>query len=77
MMMVVMMTMPAVPPVMMVVAMTVPPVHFRGRQLGVFLNRRSGAGIAERHRIGALGRACQREHRANGSEPQYLRELHQ
>lgn len=67
MVMVVMMTMPAVPPVMM---MTVPPMHFRGRRLGVFLNRRSGAGIAQRQRIGAIGRSGEREHRANGGEPQ-------
>ena len=66
MMMVVMVTMPAVPPVMM----TVPPMHFRGRRLRVLLNRRGGAGIAERQRVGALGRASEREHRANGGEPQ-------
>jgi len=66
MMMVAMVTMPAVPPVMMVVS----PMHCRGCRLGVLLNRRGGAGIAERQRVGALGRACEREHRAYGSEPQ-------
>jgi hypothetical protein len=76
-MMVVMVTMPAVPPVMMMVATMVAPMHFGGRRPGVLLNRGGGAGIAERHRIGALRRACQREHRANGSESQYFRELHE
>ena len=66
MMVVVMMPMPAVPPVMMVV-MAVPPMHFRCLGFHVFLNRRGGAGIAERDRI---GRACEREHRTDGSEPQ-------
>jgi hypothetical protein len=70
MMVVMMMTMPAVPPVMMVVVMTVPPMHCRGRQLRVVLNRRSGAGIAQRQRIGAIGRSGERERRANGGEPQ-------
>jgi hypothetical protein len=74
-MMVVMVTMPAVPPVMMVV-MTVPPMHFGGRRPCVLLDRRGGAGIAERQRIGAPGRACEREHRAKGGEPHHFRELH-
>ena len=73
MMVVMMMPMPAVPPV----GMTVPPVHFRGRQLRIFLNRRGGTGIAQRQRVGALSRRCEREHRADGSESQYLRELHE
>jgi hypothetical protein len=64
---------PAVPPMMV----TMPPMHFRGRQPGVFLNRRGGAGIAERQRIGALGRRCEREQCANGGEPQNFRELHE
>ena len=66
----VVMTMPA----MMV---TMPPMHFRGRQPGVLLNRRGGAGIAERQRIGALGRRSEREHCANGGEAQNFRELHE
>ena len=69
MMMVVMVTMPAVPTVMMVVAMT-PPMHFRGRRLRILLNRRGGAGIAQRQRIRAIGRSGEREHGANGGEPQ-------
>jgi hypothetical protein len=74
MMVVMVMPMPAVPPVMMVVVMAVPPMHFRCLGFHVFLNRRGGAGIAERDRT---GRACKREHRADGGEPQYFRELHE
>jgi hypothetical protein len=55
MMVVAMMMVPAMPPVVMV---AMPPMHFGRRQFGVFLNRRSGAGIAERHRVGAFGRRC-------------------
>jgi hypothetical protein len=61
-MVVAMMMMPAVPPMMVMM----PPMHFRCRQPGVFLNRRGGAGIAERQRIGALGRSRERQQRANG-----------
>jgi hypothetical protein len=68
-----MMVVPAMPTVMAVV----PPMHFRGRQPGVFLNRGGGAGIAERQRIGALGGSCEREQRANGGEPQNFRERHE
>jgi hypothetical protein len=74
MMMVVAVMVPAVPPMMM---MTVPPMHFRGREPGIFLNRRGGAGIAERQRVGALGWSCEREQRANGGEPQNFSELHE
>ena len=66
----VMAMMPAMPPMMVMV----PPMHFRGRQPGVFLNRRGGAGIAERQRIGALGWSCEHEQRANGGEPQNFRD---
>ena len=76
MMMVVVAVVPAMPPVM-VVMVTMPPMYFRGRQPGIFLNRRGGAGIAERQRIGALGRRSEREHCANGGEPQNFRELHE
>ena len=65
MMVVAMMMMPAMPTVMAMM----PPMHFRRRQPGVFLNRRGGTGIAERHRIGPLGRRREREQRANGGEP--------
>jgi hypothetical protein len=73
MMVVAMMMVPAVPPMMV----TMPPMHLRRRQPGVVLNRRGGAGIAERQRIGALGRGCEREQRANGGEPQNFRQLHE
>ena len=69
----VMAMMPAVPPMMV----TMPPMHFRGRQPGVVLNRRGGAGIAERQRIGALGWRCEREQRADSCESQNFRELHE
>jgi hypothetical protein len=72
-MVVAMMMVPAVPPMMVMM----PPMHFRGRQPGVLLNRRGGGGIAERHRIGALGRCCKREQCANGGQPQNFRELHE
>ena len=75
MVVVVAMMVPAVPPMMMI--MTVPPMHFRCRQPGIFLNRRGGAGIIERQRVGALGWSCEREKRANGGEPQNFRELHE
>jgi hypothetical protein len=74
MMVVVAVVVPAMPTVMMAV---MPPMHFRCRQPGVFLNGRGGAGIAERQRIGALGRRCEREKRANGGEAQNFRELHE
>jgi hypothetical protein len=69
----VMAMMPAVPPMMV----TMPPMHFRGRQPGVVLNRRGGAGIAERQRIGALGWSCERQQCANGGEPKNFRERHE
>jgi hypothetical protein len=72
-MVVAMMMVPAMPMVMAVV----PPMHFRGRQPGVLLNRRGGAGIAERQRIGALGWSGERQQRANGGEPKNFRELHE
>jgi hypothetical protein len=72
-MVVAMMMVPAMPMVMAVV----PPMHFRCRQPGVLLNRRGGAGIAERQRIGAVGRGCERQQRANGGESQNFRELHE
>jgi hypothetical protein len=73
MMVVTMMMVPAMPPMMAMM----PPMHFRRRQLGVLLNRRRGAGIAERQRVGALGRRCERKHCANGGEPHHFRELHE
>jgi hypothetical protein len=72
MMVMAMMMVPAVPPMMV----TMPPMHFRGRQPGVLLNRRRGAGIAERQRIGALGWSCEREQRADGGESKNFRDKH-
>jgi hypothetical protein len=69
-------TMMVVPPVMVVMAV-MSPVHFGRRQAGILLNRRGGAGIAERHCVGALGRSCKREQRANGGESQNFRKLHE
>jgi len=71
MMVVVVMTMPAVPAVMvMVVAMemmtVMSPVHFRRRLPGIFLDGRCRRGIAERERVRALDRGCEREQCANG-----------
>ncbi|UPJ50027.1 hypothetical protein IVB30_00870 [Bradyrhizobium sp. 200] len=65
-----MMVVPAMPTMMVVV----PPMHFRRRQSGILLNRRGGARIAERQRIGALGRRDERKHRANGGEPKNFRD---
>jgi hypothetical protein len=61
---------PAMPTMMAVV----PPMHFSRRQPGIFLNHRSGAGIAERQRIGALGWSCERQQRADGGEPKNFRD---
>ena len=73
-MMVVAMMMMAMPTVMMAM---MSPMHFRRRQFGVLLNRRGGAGIAERQRVGALGRRCECKHGANGGESQNFRKLHE
>ena len=72
-MMVVMTMVPAMPPVVVVM---MPPMHLRCRQPGIFLNRRGGAGIAERQRIRALCRGREREQCANGRKPQNFRYLH-
>jgi hypothetical protein len=71
MMMVVMVAMmPAVPPMVVMV----PPMNFRRRQPGIFLNGCGGAGIAERH---GIGRRSERKQRANGGKAQNFRELHE
>ena len=72
-----MMMVVAVVPAMPTVMAVMPPMHFRCRQPGIFLNRRGGAGIAERQRIGALGWSCERQQPANGGESQNFRELHE
>ena len=72
---------PAAPVPVMVPAMPTmvtvpPPPYFRGRRLGILLDRRGGAGVAERQRLGALGRSGQDEQCANGGKPQNFRHLH-
>jgi hypothetical protein len=91
-MMVVVAMMPAVPTMMMMTMMVpimvpkmvtmmimmavMPPVHRRRRQFGIFLNSRRGAGIAERERVCALSRGCEREQCANRRKPENFRYLH-
>src|SRR5215203_3122689 len=58
-------------------ALPISPMHFRCRRPGIFLNRRGGAGITERQRIGALDWRCEREQRADSGESQNFRELHE
>lgn len=60
-------------PAMMAMIM-VPPMHFRRRQPGIFLNRRGSAGIAERQ---CIRRRSEREQRTNGGQTQNFRELHE
>lgn len=74
MMMVVMVAMMPTVPAIMVMMTVMPPVNFRRRQPRIFLNGRSSAGIAERHRIRRCGEC---EERADGSKPQNFRELHE
>jgi hypothetical protein len=78
-MMVVMVMMTVVPamPTMMAVMVMMPPMHLRCRQPGILLNRCGGAGIAERQRIGPLGRRRERKQGANGGETKNFRELHE
>jgi hypothetical protein len=64
-----------VPAMVMMVTVT-PPTHFRRRRLDVVLDGRGGAGIAQRKRVGALGRRGDSEHCANGGKPQNFRHLH-
>jgi hypothetical protein len=73
MMVVVAMMVPAMPPMMVMVS----PMNFRRRRPGIFLNRHGGAGIAERQGIGTFGWCREREQRADGSESQNFRELHE
>jgi len=72
MMMVVMMAMMPAVPAMVVVVMAMEmmavmsPVHFCRSEPGIFLNGRRSSGIAERERVRALGRGCERQQCANG-----------
>jgi len=66
--MMVMMTMPTV--------MAMPPSRLGRHRLDIFLNGRGGAGIAQRQRVGTLGRRGENEHCANGGKAQNFRHLH-
>jgi hypothetical protein len=65
---------PAMP--MMVMAPAMPPSHFRGRRPGILLNRRRGAGVADRQRLRTLGRSGEDEQCADRSKAQNFRHLH-
>jgi hypothetical protein len=52
------------------------PAHLRRRLLRAILNHRSRAGIAERHRLGALAGSRQNEQCADGSKAQNFRHVH-
>jgi hypothetical protein len=61
--------------------MTTSPPDFGGIGPGILLHRRSGAGIAERQRLGAFARSGENEQCANGGKPKnfgcgYFRHLH-
>ena len=75
----VMMMVPAMPAVMTMEAMVMvmaAPMHFRRLRPCVLLDRRRGAGTAERQRAGALDRRGENEQRANGRKSQNFRYLH-
>jgi hypothetical protein len=55
---------PAVP-VMPTVVAVMPPPYFRGRRLDILPDGSRGTGIAERQRVGALGRCSESKHCAN------------
>ena len=59
--------------VMMTPAVSTVPTCFRGRLLRTVLDRYGGAGIAQRHRLRALGRRGQQQHCADGSKAQNFR----
>jgi hypothetical protein len=52
------------------------PAHLGGDLLRTFLNRGSGAGIAQRQRLGALGWSGQNEQCANRGKPENSRHVH-
>ena len=67
-------------PVMVPMMPTVPvvpvvPTHLGGL-LRTVLDRRGGAGIAQRQRLGALGWSGQDEQCADGGKPENFRQLH-
>jgi hypothetical protein len=62
--------------VMMAPAVSAVPASFRGRLLRIVLDRRGGAGIAQRHRLGALDRSGQHEQCADCGKAQNSRNVH-
>src|SRR5258705_9615019 len=64
--------MPPMPPMP---AMAVP-AHFGGHLLRTVLDRRGGAGVAQRQRPGSLSRSGQHEQYADGGKPQNLHHVH-
>src|ERR1700687_4045459 len=65
--------MPPMPAMMPAVAV---PAHFGRDLLRTFLNRRGGAGGAQRQRLGPLSRGGQDEQCADGRKPQNLHHVH-
>ena len=73
------MPMMAMVPVMapMVMVMTMPsPMDLGGLHLGTLLNRRGGAGIGQRQRLGALGWNGEDQQSANRSQSQKFHYVH-
>jgi len=76
-MMMVVVVMPVVAMMTMVpTMMAMPPSDFSGYRPGIFLHGRSRAGIAERQRVGPLGRRRDGEHCADGGKAQDFCQLH-
>jgi hypothetical protein len=71
----VMAMMPMVAPVMMVMMMP-SPMDLGGFHLGTLLNRRGGAGIGQRQRLGALGWRSKHQHSADRSQAQKFHYVH-
>jgi hypothetical protein len=61
---------------MVTAAVSTVPARFRGRLLRTVLDRRGGAGIAQRHRLGALDWRGQHEQCADGGKAQNSRNVH-
>jgi hypothetical protein len=71
----VMAMMPMVAPMMMVMMMP-SPMDLGGLHLGTLLNRRSGAGIGQRQRLGALGWRGEHQQSADRSQFQKSHYVH-
>jgi hypothetical protein len=77
MVMMAMVPMMAVMPVMAPVMMMMPsPMDLGGLHLGTLLNRRGGAGISQRQRLGALGWGGEDQQPANRSQSQKSHYVH-